>query len=89
MWDLIVSVPDHCLSFYFKYINFAKTLSMLTSMMVRLSGVKRTILTFGYEVFMCAGVFFDAADYANVCSKLSVVEQSILRMTTPMMSHWP
>ena len=19
MWDLIVSVPDHCLSFYFKY----------------------------------------------------------------------
>ena len=21
MWDLIVSVPDHCLSFYFEYIN--------------------------------------------------------------------
>ena len=20
MWDLIVSVPDHCLSFYFRYI---------------------------------------------------------------------
>ena len=20
MWDLIVSVPDHCLSFYFKYM---------------------------------------------------------------------
>ena len=22
MWDLIVSVPDHCLSFYFIYVNF-------------------------------------------------------------------
>ena len=21
MWDLIVSVPDHCLSFYFKYLG--------------------------------------------------------------------
>ena len=27
MWDLIVSVPDHCLSFYFEsttYLKFAK-----------------------------------------------------------------
>ena len=22
MWDLIVSVPDHCLSFYFTIMNF-------------------------------------------------------------------
>ena len=22
MWDLIVSVPDHCLSFYFRIIRF-------------------------------------------------------------------
>ena len=22
MWDLIVSVPDHCLSFYFLFISF-------------------------------------------------------------------
>ena len=21
MWDLIVSVPDHCLSFYFEYVT--------------------------------------------------------------------
>ena len=21
MWDLIVSVPDHCLSFYFRYLK--------------------------------------------------------------------
>ena len=24
IWDLIVSVPDHCLSFYFKYIHTVK-----------------------------------------------------------------
>ena len=24
MWDLIVSVPDHCLSFYFSYANVDK-----------------------------------------------------------------
>ena len=23
MWDLIVSVPDHCLSFYFKYTELS------------------------------------------------------------------
>ena len=22
MWDLIVSVPDHCLSFYFTHLSF-------------------------------------------------------------------
>ena len=22
MWDLIVSVPDHCISFYFNYFNY-------------------------------------------------------------------
>ena len=25
MWDLIVSVPDHCLSFYFSTVNVDKT----------------------------------------------------------------
>ena len=25
MWDLIVSVPDHCLSFYFTYQMFCNT----------------------------------------------------------------
>ena len=24
MWDLIVSVPDHCLSFYFAYVQWAR-----------------------------------------------------------------
>ena len=27
MWDLIVSVPDHCLSFYFPYISGRHMLS--------------------------------------------------------------
>ena len=26
MWDLIVSVPDHCLSFYFSHFNEQKVL---------------------------------------------------------------
>ena len=25
MWDLIVSVPDHCLSFYFKHVMAIKS----------------------------------------------------------------
>ena len=25
MWDLIVSVPDHCLSFYFTFVNIIFT----------------------------------------------------------------
>ena len=32
MWDLIISVPDHCLSFYFKHVSYIfafLTLSML------------------------------------------------------------
>ena len=29
MWDLIVSVPDHCLSFYFKNHDLSKTLVYL------------------------------------------------------------
>ena len=30
MWDLIVSVPDHCLSFYFTYVSKNKYLLYLT-----------------------------------------------------------
>ena len=26
MWDLIVSVPDHCLSFYFSFTKISKFL---------------------------------------------------------------
>ena len=29
MWDLIVSVPDHCLSFYFLYNNESGAVSIL------------------------------------------------------------
>ena len=35
MWDLIVSVPDHCLSFYLKIIlNFKEIHFTLTSMVM-------------------------------------------------------
>ena len=30
IWDLIVSVPDHCLSFYFTYFETCKKLLYLT-----------------------------------------------------------
>ena len=28
MWDLIVSVPDHCLSFYFSFMNASCSISV-------------------------------------------------------------
>ena len=31
MWDLIVSVPDHCLSFYFAVLDLASTGIILSS----------------------------------------------------------
>ena len=31
MWDLIVSVPDHCLSFYFIENTYKSKLSVLTN----------------------------------------------------------
>ena len=31
MWDLIVSVPDHCLSFYFLYQYFILKLQLFNS----------------------------------------------------------
>ena len=42
------------------YIQCTKLCSICQpKLTIRLSGVRRTILTFGYQVFMCAGVFFD------------------------------
>ena len=31
MWDLIVSVPEHCLSFYFRSVRVAERLALPTS----------------------------------------------------------
>ena len=31
MWDLIVSVPDHCLSFYFSTKNNGKVVKVIVS----------------------------------------------------------
>ena len=38
MWDLIVSVPDHCLSFYFD--------SALTKMQISIEKIAQELLTF-------------------------------------------
>ena len=35
MWNLIVSVPDHCLSFYFTNVNEIFSVSALDQQMVR------------------------------------------------------
>ena len=34
MWDLIVSVPDHCLSFYFVKARFINSYEMITRRLV-------------------------------------------------------
>ena len=34
MWDLIVSVPDHCLSFYFRHCPFFHYSSMQISLFI-------------------------------------------------------
>ena len=34
MWDLIVSVPDHCLSFYFIKITEAGTIDTLVAIYI-------------------------------------------------------
>ena len=37
MWDLIVSVPDHCLSFYFpieEYSSYVKQLSDISKIVI-------------------------------------------------------
>ena len=43
MWDLIVSVPDHCLSFYFSISAF--TCGRVSA--------KRFIQLFGFEIRFC------------------------------------
>ena len=39
MWDLIVSVPDHCLSFYFTKV--AKGLKRFPLILIKLTPVER------------------------------------------------
>ena len=47
MWDLIVSVPDHCLSFYLEEIKFSKTVNVPITYHGR--RCKITILDFGKQ----------------------------------------
>ena len=51
MWDLIVSVPDHCLSFYFLYHEYKEGQSedeILTTGMKQLTGVMHDT----FEIFL-------------------------------------
>ena len=40
MWDLIVSVPAHCLSFYFLFIIFNRAGAIISADVLRMSGVR-------------------------------------------------
>ena len=53
MWDLIVSVPDHCLSFYFKpsLVVLVKTEFMMESIKIRFQFV--SIIRLSYPAAYC------------------------------------
>ena len=41
MWDLIVQIPDHCLSIYFpKFVEQGSLVSVMTSYFLRLFGFR-------------------------------------------------
>ena len=40
MWDLIVSVPDHCLSFYFTFLNLFGLLECLVMWLISMPVIK-------------------------------------------------
>ena len=40
MWDLIVSVPDHCLSFYFIFLNLFGLLECLVMWLISMPVIK-------------------------------------------------
>ena len=67
MWDLIASVPDHCLSFYFEstaYLKFAKLqyvfsgfrCRVITGALMRFHWLKLRSMThfLSYECFHCS-----------------------------------
>ena len=51
MWDLIVSVPDHCLSFYFTFylIRFARVCSHVADFNARNKSLAAKLLQQGYR----------------------------------------
>ena len=50
MWDLIVSVPDHCLSFYFPYAEFNDLgVKFLLALTLIISVISITFQTIQYE----------------------------------------
>ena len=53
MWDLIVSVPDHCLSFYFTLSNVIKRLHCATTVMI-----PTLIATWEHAIYLLLSILF-------------------------------
>ena len=53
MWDLIVSVPDHCLSVYFSYVKFVKQISNTRTRKRYCSIFLYFDVNVAFYVFMC------------------------------------
>ena len=58
MWDLIVSVPDHCLSFYFKYLKYRylylkiKDISFITQIHISIFKVEISLILIKIILFI-------------------------------------
>ena len=50
MWDLIVSIPDHCLSFYFIKDLFSDYLEITIAVIVQCGGPKTSPRIYRYSV---------------------------------------
>ena len=68
MWDLIVSVPDHCLSFYLE-------IYLLASFRFRLHFNKNTMKSF---------MFFLLCIFSYVSSKRSIIESNMNFYSNPI-----
>ena len=86
MWDLIVSVPDHCLSFYFAYI-FARSLTAISEQRRSIGGTPvATSIASLLEV--CGALIATARTLLWTASNLfqpSVFEQCQTEVTYSMM----
>ena len=52
MWDLIVSVPDHCLSFYFDCVHNMTFFNFAYAIYLILSPPSKTMLNRKYVIYL-------------------------------------
>ena len=71
MWELIVSVPDHCLSFYFVHLTHAKRFQVLTPQ----QGEVGLIFVFRFSLFAFRFSFF-AFRFSFFAFRFSIFELS-------------